>query len=906
MATATLSATRGGQQGGITLTSGSYSLLDAGTDLGGYNPKWTLAQRRDGVGRAAARSLDPRQITLAVKIDAGSKDATAAAAELLAAEAEACARSGGTLRWQSASSTYPVNFRVQAAAAPPTQDWLWEARSIARVPIVLMCDPYAYGDAMSFLDRFATDSTSDYTQDKASGVFAYSSGGLACTTTGSGRTDWRHTTRGHVYTDAQVTLDVTLGATITNGFWDAVIRKPTDGTDTYLAARISQSADALQVIKRVAGAASTLGSDTSLTVAASTRYWVRIRCEGAKVTAEAFVAEPTPLATPAATVMVTLSPADQATFVKGHCGFSITPASTSERVNSFRVQSYVYRGAQPDVVRLRGIPGQIPAEATIDVSVPQAGSASAWGQVFYGEAQDYFNEVWNGEARSDTTGWGVSTGPSGMTHGTPASFTRITSDAKHVTPFYGTAAFQLVHGTVAQSGVDFPIYRRFNQGRNYIAVAWTKQAAGTVTQRLSLGGTVSDAGTISYTPGNAWDLRSVLWQPSADRNYAALVACAHTQGTAGTVALDGVGVFEAPLTTLGTAVTNAGTQGTVTSIPADGWPATPFYAMLDPGVATNELVRVTAASGTVVTWERGADSPTAAGTAQAHSTGGTVAILAAYEPGLSGAHGSMVDIIPLAGAASYSGMTGGSADANTRSGFKAILGSGTVSGTASILLDPASGVPGFFSGDEMLLEVWARANIGGGAQAPTMAAYVWNEASLGAKRYEIENQSTGYTITPPTSTAWRFLRIGVISIRYDDIANVRRAILALLPQVAVSTTFDLDYLIIHPWGLRAGSPTGQENDSSWPAFIDNAAGAAVRRMNAADLGGGQGVTLDAFYPVGGIVGDVPIALPGPNVDAVYRVSNLIPNDTTSLVSSDLYAATVEVAFNIVPRYLSVR
>ena len=78
MATATLTANRGGAQGGVSLTTGVYSLLDAGTDLGSPQPQWTLALRRDGVGRAAAKSMPSRQVQLAVIVQAGTKDATAA------------------------------------------------------------------------------------------------------------------------------------------------------------------------------------------------------------------------------------------------------------------------------------------------------------------------------------------------------------------------------------------------------------------------------------------------------------------------------------------------------------------------------------------------------------------------------------------------------------------------------------------------------------------------------------------------------------------------------------------------------------------------------------------------------------------------------------------------------------
>src|SRR5690348_3651811 len=75
----------------------------------------------------------------------------------------------------------------------------------------------------------------------------------------------------------------------------------------------------------------------------------------------------------------------------------------------------------------------------------------------------------------------------------------------------------------------------------------------------------------------------------------------------------------APQTTLSAGISNTATSLTVASM--SGWPSsTPFYAVLDYGTSSAEVVLVTAVAGTTLTVTRNANGLGA----YAHATSGTV------------------------------------------------------------------------------------------------------------------------------------------------------------------------------------------------------------------------------------------------------------------------------------------
>lgn len=80
-----------------------------------------------------------------------------------------------------------------------------------------------------------------------------------------------------------------------------------------------------------------------------------------------------------------------------------------------------------------------------------------------------------------------------------------------------------------------------------------------------------------------------------------------------------------PLTIVGT-LDGSSSSNTVTVSPTPaGWPAVPFYAVIDKDTASEELVLVTAVSGTAFTFTRGTSLTSGYGsTTKTHNSGATV------------------------------------------------------------------------------------------------------------------------------------------------------------------------------------------------------------------------------------------------------------------------------------------
>ena len=72
----------------------------------------------------------------------------------------------------------------------------------------------------------------------------------------------------------------------------------------------------------------------------------------------------------------------------------------------------------------------------------------------------------------------------------------------------------------------------------------------------------------------------------------------------------------------------AAVSGSATTLNVDtvtGFPAVPFYVIVNPDVSEEEVVRVTAVSGTILTVERGInDQGVASGSGNSHATGSRV------------------------------------------------------------------------------------------------------------------------------------------------------------------------------------------------------------------------------------------------------------------------------------------
>lgn len=902
MALLKLTATAGGQSGGVTILSPSaataYALLDF--DWGNYSPDLNVVTRRDGSLKAGYPTWQPRLVQLGVRASGVSRDAVTLAKNALTREALACARAGGTLRWKGNGATYPVNFRVVAARV------MWKEGSQATETqfrtdgvIELDVDPAALGDPMGFVDTFDSDTISDYTADAGAGTISVGPAVLVVSSTAAKRL--RHTARGYAYTDVQATLRVQTGSVVTNGDWAIGIRASTSGADTMLACRVSAAAGQLQAVKVVAGVVTTLATG-ALVPAVSTTYWLRARIEGALLVCDAFTVEPTPTSTPSVTVSYVLSAAEADQFRSGHVVIRVTPASTGETYDELAVVPYCYRSSitTPDVLRLVGIPGDIAALADVDITQPAGvNTAAAWGMAAWCQRPLPVDLVGNGNFEVDTQGWSVA-GVAGVT----GAATSIALDA--TTKKYGSQSGKITCPATANTGALFTIRRPFRRGSVYVACGWRFAAAGAVNARFRLGVSGDIASSTGAALAVAPAFESVVWRPTATVSQA-YFAAEITAATAQVFNVDGIDVFEALPTTLGVAMLAGDTTMTVTAQPQEAV-QTPFVCLVD-----NELVQVLDASTLVWSVRRGVDGTTPA----AHASAAGVYVW----PGRSrdwvdGANGNaLCDVMEAEGGFNLTNLAV-TVDANARNGNKLAPSSSQTSFSAQWMIDPGTLTPRDYSEAEQLIEVWARVELVSTLTTPRIITSAQSEDgnSFAAARYDIENGSAGLVpVLPSTGTVWRFMRLGVVPVLIDPDARRRRVALTVQITVgaAVAAGVGIDYLVLVDPAARVATPTGVGYVAgTYPDFYPTN-GETTRRVRS-DLVSLLGRPPRGLVRSGGVIGSL-VQIPVPNADMLVKLSRLIPNDPSSIattedgssINSPSYA-NVAVSVNPTPRYLVIR
>lgn len=363
-----------------------------------------------------------------------------------------------------------------------------------------------------------------------------------------------HSGRGYTTADRQVTLKATPGSTI-SGYRAGVIVKRINATN-YIRAYITDdgATSTLNLEAVVAGAGSALATGVALgsRVSNGTPFWVRARIEGNVVTGEYFTQEPYPRLAATSTIgPVTLSGSNATAFgrgVAGTAGWLWIPQHSSATLDDFRDEPYTYDlGASPTVaahdLTLYGVPGTAPAEVAVESSTtanPAYGLIMGWGSRSPG------NYVANGHFENSTygtSGWSAA-GVVGLTNAA-TSISRVTTVSK-----YGTASGEIVTPATADSGVNYPIYRRFRKGVTYTAVGWMQSAAGTTQVKLRLGISGDSADSTATALTTTFAQHTATWTPTADRDVAYVAAIVNA-ATATTFRLDGVMVYEGTTTPTG-------------------------------------------------------------------------------------------------------------------------------------------------------------------------------------------------------------------------------------------------------------------------------------------------------------------------------------------------------------------
>lgn len=370
----------------LTLVDGStvtgYHLL-AEAQWG--NAIWNIAYsgHRGTQGALGAHSTpENRPVVLPFRVAGSSKDDLAAKISALQSAADELRRFGGRITYRSNNQTHRQHLIVMGGIAA-VSEWGNRAESHNRAVVVLeaACAPYVEGDPMEVTDPFSTDTLSEYTFDAGAGTLSISGGKLVPADGTQKRL--HHADRGYTYSDVQVTLKYTTGA---SGAGDiGVTARRLDGSN-YLRAYSDSTNLYVQYVD--GGSATNIAAPVAHTArSASTDYWIRLRCEGNVITAEHFTAAPTPTGTPATTVSGTLTGAALTEFgagVEGEAGMILSPAAADWRFDDFNIKPYTYRNQTlPQKLSLYGaIPGDAPAKGDVTVSTASADAApfalAAW------------------------------------------------------------------------------------------------------------------------------------------------------------------------------------------------------------------------------------------------------------------------------------------------------------------------------------------------------------------------------------------------------------------------------------------------------------------------------------------------------------------------------------------------
>ncbi len=225
-------------------------------------------------------------------------------------------------------------------------------------------------------------------------------------------------------------------------------------------------------------------------------------------------------------------------------------------------------------------------------------------------------------------------------------------------------------------------------------------------------------------------------------------------------------------------------------------------------------------------------------------------------------------------------------------------------GTASALLavDPSTMSSDDFMPGELTVEVWARVQLAATVVSPRVVLSVQPFAgtSFGGEQFSAEFGSVGKLLTVPTATAFRFVKLGTLTLPVDAGQPLKHNVkVAASWAVGSSGVFGLDYDVLVPARQRALGPTSKTADASYPRFI--ASTAATTKTIRHDLSGR--VASGAGNPGrdSGLGGSL-LELPPGNVDLLVKLSSLVPDDPTLDTSSEQLAHTgVTGVLRVTPR-----
>jgi hypothetical protein len=228
--------------------------------------------------------------------------------------------------------------------------------------------------------------------------------------------------------------------------------------------------------------------------------------------------------------------------------------------------------------------------------------------------------------------------------------------------------------------------------------------------------------------------------------------------------------------------------------------------------------------------------------------------------------------------------------------------SGAGAATASWLIDPATLVADEFTQGELDLEVWARVAVDAAVVSPKLTLSVRPESgtSFGAERFTHEWGSAGKLLVKPSSgVPWRPVRLGTLTVAVNPLTP-RRWKLWLAGAVASGSSggFYLDYLPVVVARQRALGPTSEPNDSSYPKFVSSTSETTKRvRSDLSAVVAAPPAYGHADHGLGGSLLEIPS---GP-VDALVKLSSVVPDDPTVNTADEQLAHSATVHFAVTPR-----
>lgn len=227
----------------------------------------------------------------------------------------------------------------------------------------------------------------------------------------------------------------------------------------------------------------------------------------------------------------------------------------------------------------------------------------------------------------------------------------------------------------------------------------------------------------------------------------------------------------------------------------------------------------------------------------------------------------------------------------------------TTNYVVNIDIDPSTLRRDDFTDNEVSLEVWARMGVASSHSVTVTTSLASKDTAGASARYTAEYGSTGKLLTVPGSgSGFLFYRLGTITASVDT-TNKPVYTLKIAPLFSANSSdeFSIDSVVIVPSKQRALTPTGRENDTTYPKFINSTA-SNVKKLVKSDLSGWiyTGTGTAAYFPDSGLGGQL-LEIPPGNVDLFVKSTRGVPDDPTPAVADDANQ-TLTITGTIVPRY----